>query len=130
MPFAARQVQQLRALIDEIDGLARNESQFALRREAVSNWSVAEQLDHAVRVCSSILAGIHEPGETLPRRLNWIGRMVLATGYIPRGRGRSPKSMLPMPCSREELGTSVSEVRSLLARVASSQASESNDPIV
>lgn len=121
----------MQKLLDEIDRLAQSDpSQFSLQRASVSKWTVAEQLDHAVRVLSSILARVHEPSETIPQRLNWIGRLVLLAGYIPRGRGRSPKSMLPMPCSQEQLRQSVSETRALLERVVSGQASESSDRIV
>ena len=131
MPFPAQQVKRLRALLDDIDSLAqREESQFALRREVVSNWSVAEQLDHAVRICASILGRIHEPGETVPQKLNLVGRVILLVGWIPRGKGKSPKAFLPVPCSREEMRKSVSDARTLLDGLLAGRASESNDRIV
>ena len=131
MPFSPRHVKTMRAVLDDIDGLAQQEqSQFALRREAVSQWSVAQQLDHALRVCASILGRIDAPGEAIPKKLHWIGRAILVTGYIPRGKGKSPTSLLPVLCSREELRQSVSDTRAVLERVVVGAASESNDRIV
>lgn len=131
MPFPAQQVKRMRGLLDEIDSLAqREESQFVLRREVVSNWSVAQQLDHAVRVCASILGRIHEPGETVPQKLNLVGRVILLVGWIPRGKGKSPTAFLPVAGSREEMRKSVSDARTLLDGVVAGRASESNDRIV
>lgn len=121
----------MKALLDEIDRMAQGEpKQLALQRQSVSKWSVAEQLDHAVRVCSSILLKVHEPSEMIPQKLNWIGRLILLVGYIPRGRGKSPKTLLPVPCSQEQLRQSVGETRALLERVLAGKSSESSDRIV
>ena len=121
----------MKALLDEIDRLAQEDpQQFALQRESVSKWSVAEQLDHAIRVCSAILLKVLEPSEIVPQKLNWIGRLVLLAGYIPRGKGKSPKAFLPVPCSQQQLRQSVGETRALLDRVLAGRSSESSDRIV
>ena len=131
MPFSPRHVRKMQTLLDDIDGLAqREEAQFALRRESVSQWTVAQQLDHAVRVCASILGRIDQPGEIIEKKFHWIGRVILISGYIPRGKGKSPKAFLPVLCSREELRHSVAETRVLVDRVVAGHASESKDRIV
>ena len=131
MPFPARQVKRLHALLVEIDHLTQgSEAQFGLRCETVSTWSVAEQLDHAVRVFAAILGRIDQPLDTELRPLNLTGRIILWMGRIPRGKGRSPKSVLPLPSSREDLRQSVNEARSLLDRIVSGRASESRKRIV
>lgn len=130
MSFPTRHVRRLGALLDEIDAIAQQDGSLSLQRRSVSAWSVAEQLDHAVRVCSSILGRIHQPAELVEKPLNLVGRLVILAGWIPRGKGKSPKSLLPLPCSREELRQSVSETRRLLDRVVAEAPAESKDRIV
>ncbi len=69
-----------------------------LAAPAVSRWSVGEHLDHVVKVHAGILAYFAEPpvGDTSVSGISLVGRIVLFTGHIPRGRGKSPERFLPV----------------------------------
>jgi hypothetical protein len=73
--------------------------ELAARAAPVSGWSVAEQLAHLVLVDRAVLKSLgrilddpRRPAD--PRRppapgINLVGRLVLGTGFIPRGRART-----------------------------------------
>jgi hypothetical protein len=87
--------------------LARGpEAELAARAPAVSGWSVAEQLEHLVLVDRSVLKTVRRllddphgrsaqspqpapPAQQPPPGINLLGRVVLGTGFIPRGRART-----------------------------------------
>jgi DinB superfamily len=83
--------------------LARGpEVEVAARAPAVSGWSVAEQLEHLVLVDRAVLKSVRrilddphrqaaqsaQPAPPAPG-INLVGRVVLGTGFIPRGRART-----------------------------------------
>jgi hypothetical protein len=85
------------------------------RAEAVSGWSVAEHLEHLVRIDNGILdridrlaAGTAEPPSKPVPPLNLIGRLILLCGLIPRGRGKAPEAVRPQ-------GMEVAELRAGIA---------------
>ena len=80
-------------------------AELTARAPAVSGWSVAEQLEHLVLVDRSVLKSVRrllddphrqsaqsaQPAHSAPPALpvpgiNLVGRVVLGTGFIPRGR--------------------------------------------
>ncbi|HEY6320954.1 MAG TPA: DinB family protein [Thermoanaerobaculia bacterium] len=86
--------------------LARGpEAEVAARAPAVSGWSVAEQLEHLVLVDRAVLKSVRrilddphrqsaQPAQPAPPAppapgINLVGRVVLGTGFIPRGRART-----------------------------------------
>jgi DinB superfamily len=81
--------------------LARGpEAELAARVPAVSGWSVAEQLEHLVLVDRSVLKAVRRLLDDPHRRsaesaqpaqpgINLLGRVVLGSGFIPRGRART-----------------------------------------
>src|ERR1700744_188071 len=64
---------------------------------AVSHWTIGLQLEHVTLVNRVILKDRIESalknGEAPAPPL--LGRVVLLTGYIPRGRGNAPASTVP-----------------------------------
>jgi DinB superfamily len=102
----ARILRQL-ALMAE---LARGpEAELAARAPAVSGWSVAEQLEHLVLVDRSVLKSVRrilddphgkstqaaQTTQTAAPGINLLGRVVLGTGFIPRGRARTMPPFQP-----------------------------------
>ncbi len=86
--------------------LARGpEAEVAARAPAVSGWSVAEQLEHLVLVDRAVLKSVRRilddphgqsarsaqpaPPASPAMGINLVGRVVLGTGFIPRGRART-----------------------------------------
>ena len=87
------------------------------RAEKVSGWSVAEQVDHMLKV---VLAQVDRLAERRPvkRGINLVGRIVLLRGRIPRGVGKSPERVLPAPRPRAELVEQLAAARGRLAALA------------
>ena len=65
----------------------------------VSSWSIHKQVEHTALVARQILelvrgleaGAVGEPGG----RIRWPAHLVLALGWIPRGKGVAPPSVLP-----------------------------------
>jgi len=86
------------------------------RRSDVSGWSVGEHVEHLLLadrwVLSWVERAIDEPergstdgGPTLP------GRLVLLTGFIPRGRGTAPEATVPRGLVAIELADELVDLR-------------------
>ena len=90
---------------------------LAKRNDRISGWSVAEQADHTLKVLSSILDRI-ERGKDLDGTVppaTMLGRFVMLTGYIPRGRGKSPAQFHGTAAPAEALASAVATVKQQLA---------------
>ncbi|RMH15779.1 MAG: DinB family protein [Acidobacteria bacterium] len=85
--------------VDELLELAGDPQAIAGRVPAVSGWSVGQHLDHLAKAGLSVVTALERAaaGELEERggRPTWIGRLVLLTGYIPRGRGKAPERTRP-----------------------------------
>lgn len=110
--------QVLRQLVLMAELAGGPEAELAARAPAVSGWSVAEQLEHLVLVDRSVLKTVRRllddphgqaaqaaqptqsaqtaqaaqparPAKSAPPGINLLGRVVLGTGFIPRGRART-----------------------------------------
>jgi len=113
----------LEAGVERCARLAADEVAVAARDPSVSGWSVAEHLDHLILAEDGILRWIRTaiddpaafPGEGAPNR---VGRLVLFTGRIPRGRAKAPAPTVPESPDPERLVGRLSELDALLASVA------------
>jgi hypothetical protein len=103
--------------------LARGpQPELAARADAVSGWSVAEQLEHLVLVDRGVLHLVRrildgpelEPADGV----NLIGRLVLLSGYIPRGRGRARPAYHPTASPLEAVREGIPEVDQRLQGLA------------
>ncbi len=86
----------------QIDGLIELASDHPLHdAEAakVSKWTIGKQLEHLLLSDSSIFDSfdrlIDGRDAPAPGGPTWLGRIILATGFIPRGRGKAPKGVRP-----------------------------------
>jgi hypothetical protein len=96
-----------------------------------SAWSALEHLDHTIKVASGLLHVLNkEEIPRLPRGISLVGRLVLLTGWIPRGRGRSPERMLPAPATVDELQQRLTEMDAQIERIANRTAATPAFPIV
>jgi hypothetical protein len=80
----------------------------AVRADSVSHWGVQQHLDHleltdraVLDALSSFLAGKAPAGPVGQPTL--MGRFVLVTGFIPRGKGRAPERVQPEDRSAAEI---------------------------
>lgn len=87
----------LERAVATLDPIADACGQPEARRDAVSHWSVGQHIDHALKVDAHILGVLHrsplKPEPVPPPSL--IGRLILLTGRIPRGKGRAPDFTVP-----------------------------------
>ncbi len=77
----------------------------------VSQWSVGQHIDHMAMVNKQMIplvlmaAGSAKPvTEGEPK---FMGRVVLWTGFIPRGKGKSPDAVLPKSKTHDEIRANV-----------------------
>lgn len=77
-------------LFREIDQYIPHASQSA---KSVSKRGVDWHLNHTLKVIISICKAIKASDEeNYGPRFHWIKSFILITGYIPRGKGKSPKA--------------------------------------
>jgi hypothetical protein len=69
----------------------------------ISAWTIAQQIDHALKANQAFFVRIAEAKERLPGGIRLMGRVVLSTGFIPRGVGKSPKAVLGEPLTYAQL---------------------------
>jgi len=90
----ARALEQLTAYLE----LARDPVCLDLLRTRVSDWNVAQHLEHLALVDRSILKRLEataEPHDEPNGKATPIGRVMLFFGVIPRGRGKAPIPFAP-----------------------------------
>ena len=69
---------------------------IALKATSISHWSVGEHIDHSLNVLITINEGLSKstPWEK-HESFKLLKSIVLFTGFIPRGKGKSPEMVLP-----------------------------------
>lgn len=86
---------------------------------SVSGWSPAEHLDHLLKVCNAILGRVREenpPAE--PRAISLLGRVILACGWIPRGRAKAPARVFGARASVAELEAALAKLEANVNGIA------------
>jgi hypothetical protein len=111
----ARQLDRVAALLDE------EPDATPLSAPRVSGWSVAEQVDHLLKIVVAQLGRMAERRQSR-RGINLPGRIVLGIGRIPRGVGKSPEAVRGEPKSRDELRAALAAAREKLHGVAADAA--------
>lgn len=115
------QIATLQAQIGSLERLADDEGVLDLRANAVSAWSVAEQVEHLLLTNRGIFGQIARlldgEGEAAGKP-TLRGRLLLTAGMIPRGRGRAPKFIEPTGRSAAELRALADDCRERLDGLA------------
>lgn len=97
-----RQHQRILRVLSEEIALAREPETLNLSSLKVSRWSIGEHLEHLVAVDRGVLERLSSPDDPPPQAStdggmpSPAGWLVLSTGYIPRGRGRTPDAFAPL----------------------------------
>ncbi|MBV8199260.1 MAG: DinB family protein [Acidobacteria bacterium] len=104
----AQALRQLALMAELAQGPA---PELAARVPAISGWSVAEQLEHLVLVDRGVLKGVgrilDEPQRAAGPDINLVGRVVLGSGFLPRGRARTRPAYEPAAMPREALHAAI-----------------------
>ena len=105
-----RGIDRISRQYDELLGL----SELASRRvERISGWSVGQHLDHLMKADRSIFGSFPNPDDGPLKPVSTTGRIVLWSGWIPRGKGRAPAATQPKTPESAALVTEVEGVLSL-----------------
>lgn len=96
---------------------------------AVTGWSIGQHLDHLIKAHMGILDLCGDPPQETPcsHGITLTGRLALFTGYIPRGRGRSPARFMPDPVPATTLRAGIAEITRRFTRLSQNPPS-SDDP--
>ncbi len=127
-----RSQEGVRSWIDECIALAEDARACEARAPSVSEWSVANHLEHLLKAdrwiigwIESVVAGRSQPGGEPSEpgddasdpsadehgRPSAVGYLVLSTGFIPRGRGRAPERSHPSGLTTPEILAGFRQVR-------------------
>jgi hypothetical protein len=119
-----RQLQELRALVD-----APDERLFAESRH--SAWTPGEHADHLIKVTASVVNRILQAdAPRVDAPLKALGRLILAVGRIPRGRGKSPERLRGMRVTREELHAGLTKLEGKFDELTAGHLADARGPIV
>ena len=100
MSTASRQFARLHLQTEELLGALLDSLLVVSRRPEVSRWSVFEHLDHLARADAAMLdridACLADQGSRVGA-VTWLGRLVLASGAVPRGKAAAAAATIPDP---------------------------------
>lgn len=85
--------------------------------DRISGWSVGQHLNHLMQADRRIFGFFETPMDEPMPPLSRTGRIILWTGWIPRGKARAPKAVAqPENPGAEQLVTDIGDVRELVMR--------------
>jgi len=125
-------VDRIRTQIEQMKkAFSETEEDLAAITVPRSSWCAAAHFDHIIKVAHGTLLILAKPEPpAAPRGLNLIGRLLLALGWMPRGRAQSPDRLRGSAVTLEELQASLAELENVLERVASRTVTRPNMPIL
>ena len=112
---AVAELARIRAQMERVRALCDDQRLFDVN-ERVSGWSPAAHADHLLKVTKSVLDRLPSDEES-PRGITFVGRCVLALGWIPRGVGRTPERLAGKQCTLAELQARWDRVSAALENV-------------
>jgi hypothetical protein len=124
MILSGRLTTELRGLDSELEcawEVAQGLHRWNLVQTVVSSWSVGDHLEHLMLADTGILNWLHRAaqGEALDTggRPSKIGYVILATGFIPRGKGTAPERTSPKHLDRDVVLAGFGRVRQLASEL-------------
>lgn len=94
-------------------------SESEVSKPEVSKWSVGQHVEHLLKAdtlaTSAMLASKRYTSRRTPLKL--LGRIVLLTGYIPKGRGKAPEMTLPEQPTKENITRLVEAFKNNLSQI-------------
>ena len=115
---AAGSLRELRKQVTRIRTFAQLPEPQLFASSPLSGWTPSEHLNHLIRVCHSVVGLLLDPAaRTLSRRINFMGRVILHTGRIPRGRAKAPEQFVAVRSESAELLASLDALELAIARI-------------
>ncbi|MCT4630756.1 DUF1569 domain-containing protein [Winogradskyella sp.] len=88
-------MKHLNKLFKTIDKLESFVPYFERENSKISKSTIGWQIDHSFKVINGVIEVLKTAPITKKEKLSLIGRFCLAFSYIPRGKGKAPKTVLP-----------------------------------
>jgi hypothetical protein len=108
-------LQEIVASLDDLIELASRPEEMSLLSDSISGWSVGKHVEHLALSDELTLDGLSKllanPASGTPGQPTLVGRICLWAGFIPRGRGKAPKGVVPQGISSEVLADRLAAVR-------------------
>ncbi len=115
-------MRELNALHLELDRvgllLASEPDPTPLSAASVSGWSIAEQVDHLLKIVAAMLGRLEGEPKPRSRGINLAGRILFGIGRLPRGIGKSPEPVRGEAKPRAELLAALAAARQRLTALA------------
>ena len=110
-----KSLQEIVASLDDLIDLASRPEEMSLLSDSISGWSVGKHVEHLALSDELTLDGLSKllanPKGGKPGEPNLVGRICLWAGYIPRGRGKAPKGVVPQEIPSEDVHDKLVSVR-------------------
>jgi hypothetical protein len=107
-----KQTQKLSKYLEEIKS---HIPKFEEKNLKVTKSTVGWQIDHSLKVINGIISALKDAPTDKKSKLTLLGRFCLTTKYIPRGKGKAPKQVLPPETIEEsELNTQLATAKTLV----------------
>ena len=119
-----RQLQDMRVLADSAETALFAESRC-------SAWTPAEHMDHLIKVTASIVNRILQlDAPRADTSVSALGRIILAVGRIPRGRGKAPERLRGARVGATELHAGLTKLEGKLDELTSNHLLDTRGAIV
>lgn len=106
-------------LIKSVDQLEQHLNHFEVVNTNVSSRGVDWHIDHTLKVIISIIVSLKESNPTEYQwKFNFLRTYILFSGIIPRGKGRSPKTVNNLnKIDMNEVQAQLKEARKLISEI-------------
>lgn len=95
-------------------------SEHQVKNPSVSSNSVGWQIDHCLKVFNNIINYLKTAPTDKASKISISGRLFLGINYIPRGKGKAPKLVLPNnDITTETLQSQLGEAKENLQSISS-----------
>jgi len=110
-----KSLEAIDASLGELIDLAGHAEEMSLQSDSISSWSVGKHVEHLALSGELTLDGMSKlsanPQPAAPGQPTFVGRICLWFGYIPRGRGKAPKGVVPQGIPNEVIANRLEAVR-------------------
>jgi len=129
----AKSLKEIVAGLESLIDLAGRPEEMSRQSDSVSGWSVGKHIEHLTLSDELTLDGLSKllanPEKIKPGRPTLVGRICLWCGYIPRGRGKAPKGVVPQGIPSEVIADRLEAVRRGFVELEASTASLSSSTV-
>jgi hypothetical protein len=121
---------RIRTQFERMRELTRS-AELSARNERVSTWCLAEQLDHTTKVTASVVDVLGDANAPpLDGGINFLGRLVLLFGWIPRGVGKSPRRLTGTHAAATDLEAALAQLAKAFDELPFDRLRASRTPLV